>query len=185
MLVTDVVTGGRVRAATRSPEGALRTPRLAVQGRGEAGATAFWRSPARGGGWQVQSASPRECVRRGPVPGLRGPKRTATPGTRASGLSPDTSPAALARGCHSSRRPRRGVLGRARAARPPHWLLRAGSRPSVRLSVRAAGARGSAGRRPDSGRGPRGRGPPAFPCSPPRGSGCRGVPPSLEGRILV
>lgn len=134
LLVTDVVTGGRVRAATRPPEGAVRAPRLAVQGRGEAGAAAWWRSLVRGGGWQVHSASPRECVLRGPVPGLCGPKRTATQGTRASGLLPDASPAALVRGCHSSPGPRRGVLGRAGAARPPRWLLRVclSVRPSVR-----------------------------------------------------
>lgn len=118
---------------------------------------------ARGGGWQVQSASPRECVLRGPVPGLRGPKQTATRGTRTSGLSPDATPAALVRGCHSSGGPRRGVIGRAGAARPPRWLLRVCL--SVRPSVRAAGAGGSAGRRPlDSGCGPQGR----VALSPPR-----------------
>lgn len=139
MLVTDVVTGGRVRAATRSPEAALGAPRLAVQGGGEAGSTAWWRSPAAGGGWQVQAASPRECVLRRAVPGLLGPKRTATRGTRASRLSRDASPAALGRGCHSSRGPRRGVSGWAGAARPPRWLLRARSRQSVRPSVRPCG----------------------------------------------
>lgn len=145
LLVTDVVTGGRVRAATRSPEAALGAPRLAVQGGGEAGATAWWRSPTVGGGWQVQPASPRECVLRRAVPGLCGPKRTATRGTLVSGLSRDASPAALGRGCHSSRGPRRGVSGWAGAAGPPRWLLRARSRLSVRPSVRPCG--GGAGRR--------------------------------------
>lgn len=186
LLVTDVVTGGRVRAATRPPEGAVRAPRLAVQGRGEAGATAWWRSLARGGGWQVHSASPRECVLRGPVPGLRGPKRTATQGTRATGLLPDASPAALVRGCHSSRGPGRGVLGRAGAARPPRWLLR------VCLSVRPCGGGWGKSReasrqrlRPARPSSPFPAPAPAFPCSLPPGSGCGGERPSLEGRILV
>lgn len=173
-----------MRAATRSPEGALRTPRLAVQGRGEAGATAWWRSPARGGGWLVQSASPRECVRRGPVPGLRGPKRTATPGTRASGLSPDTSPAAFP----GAVIPAAGPAEVCWAGQAPPGL-RAGSCgpvavcPSVRACVRRergearGGVRTAAAAR-------EAEPPPAFPCSPPPGSGCRGAPPSLEGRIL-
>lgn len=188
LLVTDVVTGGRVRAATRSPEAALGAPRLAVQGGGEAGATAWWRSPAVGGGWQVQPASPRECVLRRAVPGLCGPKRTATRGTLVSGLSRDASPAALGRGCHSSRGPRRGVSGWAGAVGPPRWLLRARSRLSACPSVRPCG--GGAGRRREaSGQRLRPAGPrlptsPAFPCSPPPGSGCGGEPPSLEGRIL-
>lgn len=116
LLVTDVVTWGRARAATRSPEGALRAPRPAVRGRGEAGASARWRSPAVGGGWQGQPASPRECVLRAPVPGLRGPKRAAAGG----GPGPPDSP--------GTRAPRRSA-GAVTAGAGPAEVCRAGQAP--------------------------------------------------------
>lgn len=181
MLVTDVVTWGRARAATRSPEGALRAPRPAVRGRGEAGATARRRSPAVGGGWQGQPASPRECVLRAPVPGLRGPKRAAAGG----GPGPPDSP-----GTRAPRRP----AGAVTAGAGPAEVCRAGQAPpGLRagscwpVAVRPCGGEAPGGvRTAAAARKPRSQGfPAASPRSPPPGSGCRGEPPSLEGRILV
>lgn len=177
MLVTDVVTRGRARAATRSPEGALRAPRLAVQGRGEAGATAWWwRSPAW---WEEDGRSsqppPRECVLCCAVrsPGCVVLSAQLPEGTRASGLCRDASPAAPGRGCHSSRGPRRGVSGWAGAARPPRWLPRpVAVRRSVRPSVRPCGGvlgkrREASGQRLRPARPRLPHNSPAFPCSSP------------------
>lgn len=124
-------------------------------------------------------------MRRGPLQRPRGPVSTATLGTRACGVSPDTSPGALFRGCHSGR----GPAEVCRAGREPPGLRADFCGPSASGGLCGgldSGAGGPRGPREASGRRcgrPRPR--PFLPGTPPPGSGCSGVPPSLEGRILV